>query len=174
VGLEHLRFSQDRAGYFASSVVIGTKYGQPFSAWYGIRCDANWQVRQVDITTLHGGDKRLELLTEGDGHWQTRSGQPLPALDGCIDVDISATPYTNTLPIRRLALSVGQSAELLVAYITVPEMQVQPARQRYTCLEASEHGGLYKYEGLSTGFTANISVDADGLVINYPEVFKRV
>lgn len=174
VGLEHLRLTQDQTGYFASSVVIGTKYGQPFSAWYVIRCDASWRVQQVNVTTLHSANKRVELLVQSEGQWQVPSGQPLPELDGCIDVDISATPFTNTLPIRRLALSPGQSAELLVAYITVPEMEVRPARQRYTCLEATEHGGLYKYEGLSTGFTANIRVDADGLVIDYPEVFKRV
>lgn len=173
VGLEHLRLLQDTRGYFASSVVIGTKYGKPFSAWYGIRCDASWRTQQVDVTSLHDGSQRVELLVQNEGRWQSRSGQPLPNLDGCIDVDISITPFTNTLPIRRLALSPGQAAELLVAYIVVPEMEVRQDRQRYTCLESSEHGGLYKYEGLSTGFTANIRVDADGLVIDYPGLFRR-
>ncbi len=69
-GLEHLRLTQDQTGYFASSVVIGTKYGQPFSAWYVIRCDANWRVQQVNVTTLHTGNKRVELLAQSEGHWQ--------------------------------------------------------------------------------------------------------
>src|SRR5438270_8200366 len=174
VGLEHLRLSQNMAGYSVSSVIIGIDDGKPFSAWYGIRCDANWRVQRVDIQGLQDGDKRIELQADGEAHWQSRSGEPLTVLDGCIDVDISATPFTNTLPIRRLALNPGQSAELLVAYIALPTMEVQPDRQRYTCLEVSADGGLYRYESLSSDFTRDIRVDADGLVVDYPGLFKRV
>jgi hypothetical protein len=174
IGLEHLQLSQDAEGYYANSVLISMKYGQPFRAWYGIRCDQNWRVRSVDVQLLQGGDEELGLRADGVGHWRSSSGEPLPQLDGCIDVDITATPFTNTIPIRRLALTPGQSAEVFVAYIALPELGVSPVRQRYTCLETSEYGGLYKYEGLSTGFTANIRVDADGLVIDYPGLFKRV
>ena len=174
VGLEHLRLTQDFAGYFVSSVIIGMHRDRPFSAWYGIRCDANWRVQRVNMHMLQDGQKRIELLADGEAHWQSPSGEPLAVLDGCIDVDISATPFTNTLPIRRLALNPGQSAELLVAYITLPEMEVQPDRQRYTCLKASAHSGLYRYEGLASGFTRDIRVDGDGLVVDYPGLFKRV
>ncbi len=174
VGLEHLRLSQDFAGYVASGVIIGMDDGRPFSAWYGIRCDTNWRVRHVNIHMLQDGQKRIELQADGEAHWQSPSGEPLAVLDGCIDVDISATPFTNTLPIRRLALNPGQSAELLVAYLALPEMEVQPDRQRYTCLEVSAHGGLYRYESLSSDFTRDIRVDADGLVVDYPGLFKRV
>jgi len=176
VGLEHLRLMEDSSGYVASSVVIVVEDEQPFSIWYGIRCDADWGVQSVDVQLFHSGnrDTKIALIADGKGHWRLPSGQSLPALDGCVDVDITATPFTNTLPIRRLAFSPGQSAELLMAYIIVPEMEVQPSRQRYTCLEQSESGGLYRYEGLSTGFTAEILVDADGLVIDYKGLFRRV
>src|SRR5215203_6431025 len=73
---------------------------------------------------------------DGEGHWKRRGGEPMPDLDGCIDVDISATPFTNTLPIRRLGFEPGQSEELTVAYIRVPELLIGPERQRYGCLEA--------------------------------------
>ena len=53
-------------------------------------------------------------------------------------------------------------------------MEVTPVRQRYTCLEARPDGGLYRYEGFSTGFVADLPVDADGLVLDYPGVFRRV
>lgn len=47
------------------------------------------------------------------------------------------------LPIRRLALKQGESSELTVAYIVIPEMKVALDKQRYTCLEISSAGSKY-------------------------------
>ena len=98
-------------------------------------------------------------------------------LKGCLDVDISATPFTNTLPIRRLALQPGSSATLSMVYIAVPRMQVEVTQQRYTCLEVAPSGGRYRFESLRNGvssFTAELPVDRDGLVVDYPGLFRRV
>ncbi len=97
----------------------------------------------------------------------------MPGLKGCVDVDISATPTTNTLPIRRLGLRRGESAELVVAYVHVPQLRVGRERQRYGCLEASANGGIYRFEALPSGFAADIPVDADGLVVDYPGLFRQ-
>jgi uncharacterized protein len=85
----------------------------------------------------------------------------------------SATPFTNTLPIGRLGLEQGESEELTVTYVRVPELLVGPQRQRYGCLEAQADGGLYRLEVLPSGFTAELPVDAEGLVIDYPGLFRR-
>ena len=101
----------------------------------------------------------------------------MPLLDGCLDVDISATPFTNTLPIRRLALQPGSSVILSMAYIAIPQMNVEATQQRYTCLEVTSSGGRYLYESLADGvswFTAELPVDSDGLVLDYPGLFRRV
>jgi len=90
-----------------------------------------------------------------------------------LDIDISHTPFTNTLPIHRLALTPGESADLLVAYITVPDLSVRPVQQRYTCLSHTTSGGVYRYEGLESNFTADLLVDAQGLVVDYPGIWKR-
>jgi len=95
-------------------------------------------------------------------------------LEGCLDVDISATPFTNTLPIRRLQLQLGESAEIQVVYLAVPEMQINCEPQRYTCLEVNPAGGVYKFESLTSVFVAKLPVDADGLVLDYPQLFARV
>lgn len=73
-----------------------------------------------------------------------------------------------------MSLKQNESSDIVVAYIAVPAMEVTPANQRYTCLELSSEGGLYKYEGLFRGFTANLPVDADVLVFDYPELSRRV
>ena len=85
----------------------------------------------------------------------------------------SPRPFTNTLPIRRLGLSPGESAEVAVAYLDGTELQPWPEPQRYARLEEGGGGGLYRFESLDGGFTAVLPVDSDGLVVDYPGLFKR-
>jgi len=173
-GLEHVRLVQSDQGVLADGMVIRVKDDHPFRVRYQIHCDPAWNVRQVEISLWDSSSADIRLHADGQGHWKLDTGGPLQLLDGCMDVDISITPFTNTLPIRRLGLKQGQASEILVAYIAVPELDVKPARQRYACLQASPEGGLYRYKGLSTGFTANLPVDGDGLVLDYPKLCRRV
>jgi hypothetical protein len=169
-----LRLVTSDGGVEANGLVIGLEAGRPFRIGYEIRCDERWRVREVRVAAPDSGRPVLELLADGEGHWKRRGGESISELDGCIDVDISATPFTNTLPIRRLGLEPGESEELMVTYVRVPELLVGPERQRYGCLEAQADGGLYRFEALPSGFTAKLPVDADGLVIDYPGLFRRV
>ena len=73
--------------------------------------------------------------------------------DGCIDVDISAAPFTNTLPIRRLGLMKGERREIRVAYLALPALTVEPADQAYTCIEPQRR---YLYEKLFRQFQAEL------------------
>jgi uncharacterized protein len=172
-GLEHLRLVTSDGGVVANGLVIGLEAGRPFRIGYEVRCDGHWRVREVRAAAPGSGRPVLELLADGEGRWKRRGGEPVPELDGCIDVDISATPFTNTLPIRRHGLEPGESEELTVTYIRVPELLIGSERQRYGCLEAKADGGLYRFEALPSGFTAELVVDADGLVIDYPGLFRR-
>ena len=173
-GLEHLHLLQQDGKILADSIIVGVSNRMPFRLHYEITCDSNWNVKELGLTILSGNRKSIKIQTDGQGHWSTHTGDPVSSLEGCIDVDISATPFTNTLPICRLALSPGQSAELLVAYASIPEMELKPERQRYTCLEWNTDGGLYKYESLESGFSTELPINGEGLVTDYPGLFKRV
>jgi uncharacterized protein len=173
-GLEHLHLLQQDGNVLVDSVIVGVSNRMPFRLHYEITCDSNWKVKELGLTLLSGSGKSIKIQTDGQGHWSTKTGDPVSSLEGCIDIDISATPFTNTLPIRRLALSPGQSAELLVAYVSIPEMELTSDRQRYTCLKSYAHGALYRYESMDSDFSAELPVDSDGLVIDYPGLFKRV
>jgi hypothetical protein len=178
-GLEHLRLEVGAATISADGAIIAIFEGEVFRANYQITCDAIWRVGEVHVTISHRATSALHLHSDGDGHWSNASGSPLPALDGCIDIDFAATPCTNTLPIRRLDLQPGESAEIAVVYIDAPSLEVTPVRQRYTCLESDADGGRYRFEALPyaalpDGFSAELSVDAGGLVLVYPPLFRRV
>ncbi|HLY25776.1 MAG TPA: putative glycolipid-binding domain-containing protein [Aggregatilineales bacterium] len=167
-GLEHAQVIQNEAGVGVRSVLIGLKDDSPFEVQYQLFCDTTWATREVSLQTFD--QKGISLKADGAGHWTTGAGIAIDSLEGCIDVDITASPLTNTLPIRRLGLlEAGQSAEIAVAWINAPTLTLNAVRQRYTCLGT----GRYRYEGLGTGFQAEITVDEDGLVIDYPGVFRR-
>lgn len=173
-GLEHLRFVQTEHGILADGLILRLQNNSPFRAHYQIQCDTHWRVRKVTIRLLDHSNRALTLETDGAGHWTDANGRPVSSLDGCFDVDISATPFTNTLAIQRLGLTPGELAEITVAYIAVPDMQIEPAPQRYTCLENGPKGGMYRYDRVFRQFAATLPVDADRLVMDYPETFIRV
>jgi hypothetical protein len=167
-GLEHLTLRPEGESLVARGVAIGTIDGEAFGLSYRIAIDAAWHVREMSVVTANGRELRLE--SDGVGTWR-RAGLSDPALSGCIDVDLQATPFTNTLPIRRLDLQTGQSAAIPVVYVNVPSLAVERLNQRYTALEP---GRLVRFEGLDTGFTADLPVDPDGLVTDYPGLFRRL
>ncbi len=128
-----------------------------------------WGVRELAIGTADG--RGLHLLTDGQGNWATGNGEPLPSLNGCVDVDLAGTAFTNTLPIRRLDWAAGQSRELKMAYVPFDSFQPVVDGQVYACLEP---GRRFLYQASDRSFQAELSVDADGLVTDYPSLFSRV
>jgi hypothetical protein len=173
-GLEHLRLSIDNGGVQVDSLLIGIVGGQAFRAHYILRCDHAWRTRELHVVVLDDGQPTIHLLADGTGHWTTPNGAALPLLDGCVDVDLSATPFTNTLSIRRLSWQRGQSAELRMVYVEIPSVRLSVERQRYTCLETPGTTGHFRFESLPGDFAADLTVDQDGLVVDYPGLFRRV
>jgi hypothetical protein len=174
LGMEQLHISNNDASITADGVVVSIRDGKPFKIRYQIYTNQDWQVQQLKTELLDVNGKTLAIHSDGKGQWWQDEDIPIPNLQGCIDVDLSATPFTNTLAIRRLALQPGDSCQLAVVYVSVPEMTIQAVPQRYTCLEINSQGGIYKYEALSRNLSVDLLVDRDGLVIEYPKAFRRI
>ncbi len=173
-GLEHLHLRQEAEGIVADGLIIGLQGERPFRVRYRVTCDEQGRMRGVDLVSLGADQRQLHLRIDGSGQWTTMHGEALPDLGGCAEVDISATPFTNTLPIRRLALPLGAAADVPVAYIDIADFTVTPVPQRYTRLRAQEDETRYLYQGLLWNFRAELPVDDDGLVTDYPGLFRRV
>jgi uncharacterized protein len=146
---------------------------------YQVNCDQSWRTLGTSVY-LGTPEGRQILLVPKNGVWEGKQlGSPstepntslgvLDGLDGCMDVDIGVTPATNTLPIRRLNLQVGESAEVTAAWVRFPELTVEPLAQRYTRLDERR----YRYESAS-GFSAELEVDELGLVVRYGDIWERV
>jgi hypothetical protein len=167
-GLEHVELDIGDAGATAEGVLIGPAGGRLFACSYALACDEHWRVRSLHVHVA--GKGKVCLRADGAGNWLDADGTPLPALQGCMDVDLSGSPFTNTLPIRRLGEQLRQRQEIKVAYVDLPKLDVQPASQAYTRLAPDR----VLFESLSRPFTAELEIDGDGLVLNYPGLFTRV
>jgi hypothetical protein len=143
--------------------------GVPLRADYVVECDEDWRTRGATLTVIsEGSERRLQIRAEGDGMWSV-NGQAVEGVQGCIDVDLNVTPATNTLPIRRLNLAVGESAEVVATWVRFPELTVEPLWQRYTRLSEDRYG--YESDG---HFTTEFAVDDLGLLIEYEGGWRRV
>jgi hypothetical protein len=156
----------------ADGLAVGRLNEDAYRIRYQIVCDANWNVQKVSVKNLLSG--QTFALTKSRDGWLDEQGRPAESLRGCSDVDIMVTPFTNTLSIRRLNLAIGEVKEMAVVYVRVPELSLSRLKQRYTCLEKGKDGGLVRYENLGNGFTSDLKVDEDGLVSDYPGIFKMV
>lgn len=174
-GMEHLVLDETETGASIKSVVIGVENHAAFRLDYILQCDEHYAVREVNLAlNADSALRRLYMTSDGRGNWSDAEGEPLSAFDGCLDIDISTTPFTNTLPIRRIGWQVGQSEVLNMIYLLIPDLTPRLAQQRYTCIEQSTNGATFRYESLSSGFTALLPVDAAGLVLDYPKIWERV
>ena len=142
---------------------------------YRMVLDAAWRLRSVRIACEQEDGSALGIALQSDraGRWRDGSGTDLPDLNGRLDIDIAATPFTNTLPIRRLGLADGQPVEIGVVYIAIPSLDLSVAAQRYTRLNAD----TVRYESLRAGavtYSCDLKVDAEGMVADYPGFVTRV
>jgi hypothetical protein len=169
VGVEHLVLNEWPDRVIGEAVVVDTRFGEPYGAHYRVEMAPDWTVRRVLVALTDG--RTLVVSADGSGHWYDIDGMPLSALDGCIDIDISGTPFTNTLPIRRLGLMQGERREIRVAYLALPALTIEPADQAYTCIEPRRR---YLYEGPLRQFEAELAIDTNWLVEDYPTLFKRI
>ena len=175
-GLEHLRLQVEPHAVRADSVILAVDDdGRPYRARYRVECDGAWAVRHARVEVLEEPARALDLRTDGRGHWTDgATGAPMP-LDGCVDIDVYPSPFTNTLPIRRLREpAVGRPVAIVVAWVALPELTVRPAPQEYTLLARTPEGARWRFRGLDSDFTAELAVDRDGLVLDYPDLARRL
>jgi uncharacterized protein len=119
------------------------------------------------------GGWELRLEANGEGGWQV-DGEPAPDLDGCLDVDLEASVFTNALPVHRLRLAVGASADAPAAYVRVPEPQIERLEQRYERLTDDGERSRYDYAAPAFAFGDVLVYDASGLILDYPGIAVRV
>ncbi len=143
--------------------------GEPCSLSYRIDCDVNWLTRSTEVTGWIGHRTiDIQVVRHGNGRWQLNQRE-CEAVAGCSDVDLNFSPATNWLPIRRLNLEVGATAQVRAAWLRFPSFNLEPLEQYYTRLEQNR----YRYESAGGRFVTELTVDAAGLVVDYGQFWSR-
>ncbi len=132
------------------------------------------------------------LVIEGSdlegGDWSATDGAAPGIVDerslaGADDCDLGLCPVTNTMPMLRKVLGPGMATgrqpglevEFVMAWVEVPSLRVIRSEQIYQRQRTAVDGtSVVRYIGLRRSFEADLEVDLDGLVINYPQLARRV
>ncbi len=189
-GVEHALVDDARGLVGHGTIVAASPV--PYTLTYELQADERWGSRRL-VVQAEGVDwRRTVSLERAVGRWRVTAGERgdldralvaagrsrllLPGaedqgtLDPALDVDLGFSPLTNTLPIRRLGLldaAPGTTETITAAWVLVPALTVVAAQQTYTVLG----GGRIRYA--SGTFTAELTVDPDGYVVDYPGLASR-
>ena len=175
---QHCRLSREDEGWRLAGSVVTVANGEPALITYQVDVDTAWLTRQVAVEIASGirPPVQIRLTVDDAGGWRAeRQPEPaapwlvLPELTGLTDIDLAFTPATNTLPLRQLRPEVGESVAVVAAWLRFPELVIEPLPQTYQRLDH----GRYHYESDGGAFTAAITVDDHGLVVDYEGLWTR-
>ena len=135
---------------------------------YQIVCDATWRTLSARVEGWLGQTVvSIHIRTEPSGHWWLNEVEQ-PEVMGCIDLDLNFSPSTNTLPIRRLDLAIGESADVNAAWLRFPSFKLERLSQQYRRLSET----AYQYESAGGQFVADLKVNRSGFVVDYSGLWQ--
>jgi hypothetical protein len=136
---------------------------------YDVELDKSWWVHLFRVAAIDG--RTLACVSLGPGKWRDERGKQLGHLAGCIDIDLSFSPFTNSLPVHRINFSTAETREFSMLWVPTETLNPIPDGQRYTCIKP---GRCFRYEATDGSFKAEIEFDEFGLVQDYPGLFRRI
>ncbi len=167
---EYSMLHRDGDGFVLEGTIVLILENLPAKVTYKVNCDSRWRTRHVEVLQEQAGKtSRLVFDVDENQHWQENQ-RPLPFADGLFDVDFEISPATNTLPIHRLNLKAGESADSIAVWVRFPSLKLEHLRQRYT--RTSDR--RYRYEAPELGFEAQLEVDVDRLIVKYGDIWMRI
>ena len=141
------------------------------SPWlsYDVVCDGAWRTCSARVRRWIG-DRFVELSADraDDGAWKLNGKRAPQEIGRCCDLDLGFTPATNVIPVRRLALTVGQEAEATAARLDPSDWTLENLLQRYRRESEQE----YWYEAPAFGYAATLSVTQSGMLRRYPGLWE--
>jgi uncharacterized protein len=179
----HVSFDED--GLSASAVQLGATPA-PYRLDYRLQAPRRFVTTTLELTAAgEGWRRRLVLSRDSSGRWDAESdedgpvpgrgdGEGMPDLSGALDCDLQNSPLTNTMPVLREGLDRGGSEDFMMAWVSVPDLRVHASPQRYEHVRRSDSGAVVRFISLDGDFRADLELDEDGLVVNYPQLARRV
>lgn len=142
--------------------------GMPYAVDYRIAFSREWRSTSAVVSSdTLDGRRSVTLSVNGDGLW-TVDNVHRPDLNGLVDIDLEASACTNTFPVHRLDLPVGETVTASAVYVQAFDLKVRRLDQTYRRID--ERRFHYTSEG---GFEAELRYDDDLLILDYPGIAVR-
>jgi hypothetical protein len=148
------------------------------AAWvvgYEIVVDEAWRTRSARIwTRSESSANEVRVDADGSGNWLI-DDVAAEHLDGCLDVDLESSACTNTLPVHRLALGIGDTGDAPAAYVRARGLDVERLDQRYVRVTAdADTTRRFHYAAPRFDYDDFLVYDSRGLVLRYPGIATRI
>ncbi|WP_018683382.1 putative glycolipid-binding domain-containing protein [Actinokineospora enzanensis] len=149
---------------------------EPFSASFDVYLDRGEQACRLLLrTTTAAQERQISLSRTEDGPWLLDRGDTSQRDDfeGSVTLGVAGVVTLASLPIRRFGLhrEVGEH-ELPVVLVSLPDLEIQLVRQTYRTVSVNESGAVIAFT--QGEFTTELTVDTEGVVIDYPGIASRV
>lgn len=166
-GMEAAAVEHQSPNWHLQGTVVVEDEGRPCRLDYAVICDNAWRTLWARVNGWIGCTQVNQRVARSlSGEWR-QNGVVCPAVQGCVDIDLAFSPITNLLPIRRLNLAVGTSAQVRAAWLRFPDFTLVPLEQVYT----HEGPGRYRYESDGGRFSAPLEIDDDGVIRRYGSIW---
>lgn len=167
-GLEVLEAQRVAHGWRVKSTLVQAG-DDAFSVRYDWLLTPDWRSIHLRLTVFGAHDTTVFIERSGDHSWRV-DGNERSDLDGCEEIDISATPFCNTLALRQMGEATQRSFTML--YVPLPSLELRPFTQSYKSLEPRQW--RYSSSGANGEFQARLTVDEEYLVLRYEGLFEAV
>jgi hypothetical protein len=160
-------------GHRVEGHTAAVEAGDAWAVGYSIVAAADWTTRSARVVGHSASGRRERTLeADGAGAWLV-DGSAAPQLDGCLDVDLESSSFTNALPVHRLGLGVGDAADAPAAYVRALDLSVERLEQRYARVADTGARATYEYAAPRFDYADRLVYDAHGLVLAYPALAVR-
>jgi hypothetical protein len=181
VGVDGLRLEAARVvlgeyGLRATGSLVSCQQDgiEAYSASYSLSTDETGVVQRLTVRlTRAQGEQHVTLTRSEEGNWLVDHGQGAARTDfgGALDVDLEFSPLFNALPVRRLALHrIAAKHGLAMVFVSLPSLEVSRVPQTYRTVSVGEPAVICLG---SDSYDVEFTVDADGLVLDYPGLAHR-
>ena len=189
-GAEYAELSLGEKRLSARSTAIGAR-PLPYLAELELDTVDDFITSRLAVITRGLGWKRsIELRRSEDGVWTAEvtlegdvelpdPGGDMSQFERALDPDVELCPILNSPPaLRHRLLEGGTAPEMVMIWIELPSLTLHRSVQRYSYLgkdAAGNHRVRFENPDPDRGdFVQDITFDADGIVLDYPTIARRI
>jgi hypothetical protein len=166
-GHDACRLEDCRSGWRLQGAAIFRHSIGPASVSYAVDCDSRWRTLSGRVYGTIGEREIDYHIARRDDAWLL-NGESVPGIGNLVDLDLSFTPATNLLQLKRVPLPIGSAIPLPAAWFDLDTGALTELEQIYE--RRSERVLFYRAPGV--GYEGLIELAPNGFIMRYPGLWQ--